>query len=247
MHWPPLHADWDPRLKPELALLIIVGLGLWAVLPWVAAKASWAATVLLSTVGSWLWSMVLALYDGRYGLSRVYERVGEYLYDAQRIGDIGTAVAEFVDRIPYAVYPENWKVHVAGHPPGLPDLVRAARPHRHLRPVLGQRHHRDDRCHRRRRGAPDARPPRIPRAGPSRGAVGGSGASRRVGRPRRDPLRGGRSMGRVPGGARLHARHHGPGCPARASPSRAGSSSGGACSSPTVSCCSAWSRWRCLP
>ncbi|MFZ0139879.1 MAG: hypothetical protein WAL70_02255, partial [Aeromicrobium sp.] len=47
VHWPPLHADWDPRLKPELALLIIVGLALWAVLPWVAAKASWAATVLL--------------------------------------------------------------------------------------------------------------------------------------------------------------------------------------------------------
>ena len=118
VHWPPLHADWGPRLKPELALLIIVGLGLWAVLPWVAAKASWAATVLLSTVGSWLWSMVLALYDGRYGLSRVYERVGEYLYDVQRVGDLGTAVADFVDRIPYAVYPENWKVHVAGHPPG---------------------------------------------------------------------------------------------------------------------------------
>ena len=81
VHWPPLHADWGPRLKPELALVVVVGLALWMLIPAVAARASWAATVVVSTAGSWLWTMVLALYDGRYGLSRVYERVGEYLYD----------------------------------------------------------------------------------------------------------------------------------------------------------------------
>ena len=61
--------------------------------------------------------MALALYDGRYGLSRVYERPGEYLYDAPRVNDVGTALATYVDRIPLA-HPENWKIHVAGHPPG---------------------------------------------------------------------------------------------------------------------------------
>jgi len=115
--WPPLHADWGPRLDPWLAIVVAVGLALWLAMPLVVDRASWAATVVLSTVASWIWVMVLALYDGRDGLSRVYERVGEYLYDASRVNDIGTALATYTERIPYA-HPENWKIHVAGHPPG---------------------------------------------------------------------------------------------------------------------------------
>jgi len=117
VHWPPLHADWGPRLDPRLAIVAAVGLALWVAMPIVAERMTWSATVVLSTAASWIWVMVLALYDGRYGLSRVYERVGEYLYDASRVNDIGTALATYADRIPYA-HPENWKIHVAGHPPG---------------------------------------------------------------------------------------------------------------------------------
>ena len=115
--WPPLHADWGPRLDPHLAIVVAVGLVLWVAMPIVVDRMTFAATVVLSTVASWIWVMVLALYDGRYGLSRVYERVGEYLHDASRVNDIGTALATYADRIPYA-HPENWKIHVAGHPPG---------------------------------------------------------------------------------------------------------------------------------
>ena len=117
VHWPPLHADWDPRLDPWLAVVVAVGLALWLAMPLVADRMTWAATVVLSTVASWVWVMALALYDGRAGLSRVYGRVGEYLHDASRVNDVGTTLTTFVERIPYA-HPENWKVHVAGHPPG---------------------------------------------------------------------------------------------------------------------------------
>jgi hypothetical protein len=117
VHWPPLHGDWSPHFDPRLVLTIAIGLALWLALPWVAAKMSWAATVVLSTAGSWLWVMALALSDGRQGLARVYERVGEYLFDVRRTDDIGQALAEYIDRIPYA-HPENWMIHVAGHPPG---------------------------------------------------------------------------------------------------------------------------------
>ena len=117
VHWPPLHADWGPRLEPRLAIVVAVGLLLWLAMPIVADRMSWAATVVLSAVASWTWVMVLALYDGRDGLSRVYERVGEYLYDASRVNDVSTALATYVDRIPYA-HPDNWMIHVAGHPPG---------------------------------------------------------------------------------------------------------------------------------
>ena len=117
VHWPPLHADWDPRFDPRLAVVVAVGLALWVAMPIVADRMTWAGAVVVSTVASWVWVLTLALYDGRDGLSRVYERVGEYLYDASRVNDVGTTLATFVDRIPYA-HPENWKVHVAGHPPG---------------------------------------------------------------------------------------------------------------------------------
>ena len=115
--WPPLHAHWGPRLDPNLALLVAVGLALWWLLPIVADRMTWAATVVLTTVASWIWVMALALYDGRYGLSRVYERPGEYLYDATRVNDVSTALATYVDRISLE-HPENWRIHVAGHPPG---------------------------------------------------------------------------------------------------------------------------------
>lgn len=117
VHWPPLHADWDPRLDPRLAIVIAVGLGLWAVLPVVAERLTWTATVAVSSVASWVWVMVLALYDGRYGLARVYERPGEYLYDAVRVDDVGAALTTFIDRMPRGSV-DHWHIHVAGHPPG---------------------------------------------------------------------------------------------------------------------------------
>ncbi len=55
--------------------------------------------------------------EGTDGLARVFERPGEYVYDAQRVDSIGTMVRTFVDRIPMDS-PDHWHTHVAGHPPG---------------------------------------------------------------------------------------------------------------------------------
>ena len=117
VHWPPLHADWDPHFDPRLLVTIAVGLAIWAALPVVADRFSWAATVVLSTVASWVWVMALALSDGRDGLAHIYERPGEYLYDAVRVNDIGQALSTFIDRMPRGS-PDHWHIHVSGHPPG---------------------------------------------------------------------------------------------------------------------------------
>lgn len=117
VHWPPLHADWDPRFDVRILLTIAVGLALWVLLPIVADRLSWAATVTLSTIASWVWVMALALSDGRNGLSRIYGREGEYLFDAQRVGDIGRALSTFIERMPRGS-PDHWHIHVSGHPPG---------------------------------------------------------------------------------------------------------------------------------
>lgn len=117
IRWPPLHAAWDPHAGPRLLVAIAVGLLLWSVIPAVADRRSWRATVVVSTAGSWVWAMALAMTDGRDGLSRIYVRPGEYLYDAVRVDDIGHALTTFIDRMPLGST-DHWHIHVSGHPPG---------------------------------------------------------------------------------------------------------------------------------
>jgi hypothetical protein len=117
VHWPPLHADWYPRFEPMTVVAIAIGVALVVVLPRLARTLPWLALLLSATAALWTWIMALALTDGRDGLARVFERRQEYVYDAQSVGSIGTMLQTFVDRIPFDS-PDNWYVHVAGHPPG---------------------------------------------------------------------------------------------------------------------------------
>ncbi|MET0929716.1 MAG: hypothetical protein ABWX74_09365, partial [Aeromicrobium sp.] len=117
LKFPPLHATWDPTFGRQAVIAIVVGLTLWLVVPRVAARLSWGPMLAVAYAALWLWTMVLALTVGREGLASVFERRQEYVYDAQSIGSIHTMLQTFIDRIPYDS-PDNWYVHVAGHPPG---------------------------------------------------------------------------------------------------------------------------------
>ncbi len=117
VHWPPLHADWDPRLGLLTLPAIAIGLLLWVALPRLAVTASWRALLAYAFAGTWLWTMALAMTEGTDGLARVFERPGEYVYDAQRVDSIGTMLRTFIDHIPMDS-PDHWHTHVAGHPPG---------------------------------------------------------------------------------------------------------------------------------
>lgn len=117
VHWPPLHADWDPRIGVLTVPAVVLGLVLVLLLPRLARSAPWRAVLLTGFTATWLWIMALALTEGTDGLARVFERRQEYVYDAQSVGSIHTMLQTFVDRIPFDA-PDNWYVHVAGHPPG---------------------------------------------------------------------------------------------------------------------------------
>jgi hypothetical protein len=117
VHWPPLHADWDPRFGLLTLPAIVLGLLLVAVLPRLARTLPWRALVATAFATAWLWIVAVALTEGTEGLARTFERRQEYVYDAQRVGSIHTMLQTFVDRIPMDA-PDNWYVHVAGHPPG---------------------------------------------------------------------------------------------------------------------------------
>lgn len=117
MHWPPLHADWDPRFSLLAVPAIVIGLAMVAVLPRLARIVSWRLLLATAFASTWIWVMALALTEGPDGLARVFERRQEYVYDAQSVGSIHTMLQTFIDRIPFDS-PDNWYVHVAGHPPG---------------------------------------------------------------------------------------------------------------------------------
>ncbi|MDX6277371.1 MAG: methylthioxylose transferase [Nocardioidaceae bacterium] len=117
VEFPPLHATWDPRLGLLTLPAIAIGLALWLGLPRLAERLSWPALLLTAFASTWIWTMALAMTEGKDGLARVFERRQEYVYDAQHVTSISHMMHTFIDRIPFDS-PHNWYVHVAGHPPG---------------------------------------------------------------------------------------------------------------------------------
>ncbi len=118
VHAPPLHADWGPAVGPGILVPLIIGAASLAVWQPVVERLSWGWFLAATYAVGWAWPFSLAISEGTDGFARLYERPGEYLHDAVRVEDVGQMMTEFIDRIPYAAYPDNWHVHVAGHPPG---------------------------------------------------------------------------------------------------------------------------------
>ncbi|WP_370614561.1 hypothetical protein [Mumia sp. Pv 4-285] len=114
--FPPLHANWSPRVTATSWLPVVVAAVILLVWPRVVALR-WPAYLLALVVAAWSWTMSLALVDGTDGLGRVFTRRGEYVADAQAVGDVSSMLSGFVDRIPLDAA-DNWGIHVAGHPPG---------------------------------------------------------------------------------------------------------------------------------
>lgn len=118
VNWPPLNAQWDPKFSFKTLPAIAIGLAMVLLLPRLAERLSWRALLGLAFAGVWVWTMALTMTEGPEGITRVLERNGEYVYNAQRVDSIATMVSTFIDRIPRDSGPLHWKTHVAGHPPG---------------------------------------------------------------------------------------------------------------------------------
>lgn len=114
---PPTHGYFEAKWAPAsvLALLIAVG-GVWRAEA-LARSLTWRRLLLLSYVVGLAWLLALALVDGVAGLTRVMTSKDEYLVTARQITDVSAMLHEYVDRIPNS-HPDNWDIHVAGHPPG---------------------------------------------------------------------------------------------------------------------------------
>ncbi len=116
--WPPLHAEWDPRVGPGTVPAVLLALwGGWTLVP-LASRLSWRTLLVLSFTAGLTWMLALALVDGWDGIGVILGTRYEYLPTARGVTDFGATLHEYVGRISYDAYPRNWPVHVAGHPPG---------------------------------------------------------------------------------------------------------------------------------
>ncbi len=119
-YFPPLHAEWEPRYGPgTLPAIVVAGVSL-VYARRVAATASWR-NLLAGAYGLGVaWMVSLATVDGWGGIGDILETDYEYLRTARTItsvADVSTMLHGYVDRI-LSSHPDNWPVHVAGHPPG---------------------------------------------------------------------------------------------------------------------------------
>jgi methylthioxylose transferase len=117
-HFPPLHADWQPRVGPGTlpAVALAVLAGRYAVD--LAMRLSWSRLLVCAYVAGLAWMLALATVDGRQGLGAILGTDYEYLRTARATTDLPHTLETYVSRIPYDALPSNWPVHVAGHPPG---------------------------------------------------------------------------------------------------------------------------------
>ena len=121
--FPPLHAEWDPRVGfGTLPALVVGGLAAWFSVD-LARRLSWRRLLLATYGGGLAWLFSLALVDGRAGIGRILDTRYEYLRTARATTDLPATLREYVSRIPFDGLPDdienaNWPPHVAGHPPG---------------------------------------------------------------------------------------------------------------------------------
>ena len=115
---PPLGAQWLPHVGPGTVPAVLLALLVILRGPELAARLPWHTLLGVSAVTAVVWTLCLALIDGwQRGVADRLTTDTEYLHDVARVGDVGTMLRTFADRIP-GLRPESWTAHVAGHPPG---------------------------------------------------------------------------------------------------------------------------------
>lgn len=113
---PPTHGFLDPGVGIGTVPALVLAVLAWRYAADLAERLPWRRLLLVSFVAGLAWMLALALVDGPSGLTRVLGNPYEYLPTARDVDSVPTMLSEFVDRIPYS-HPDNWVVHVAGHPP----------------------------------------------------------------------------------------------------------------------------------
>ncbi len=116
--FPPLHAEWMPRLGVGTVPAVVIGaLACWRAVS-LAESLTWGRLLLTSYAAGLAWMLALAFVDGEDGVGVILQTKYEYLQVAREVDDLPATLSVYVDRIPFSAGPERWPPHLAGHPPG---------------------------------------------------------------------------------------------------------------------------------
>ncbi len=138
--FPPVYADWAPRLGPGTASAVLIAILGTLYAANLAASLSWRRLLLVTWVVGVLWMLALATVDGG-NIGHILGIYNEYLRTAQGTPDLHATLQIYVDRIPFNPTTDwpakvadpliaeraietpfdprsNWPAHLAGHPPG---------------------------------------------------------------------------------------------------------------------------------
>jgi hypothetical protein len=116
--FPPLHAEWEPRLGWGTVPAVVIGALAIRYAIDLTARLSWGRVLLATYAAGLAWMLALALVDGVGGVGDVLDHPYEYLRTARATDDLPHTIDTYISRIPADALPSNWPVHIAGHPPG---------------------------------------------------------------------------------------------------------------------------------
>lgn len=102
----------DRGVGPLLLVAPLVALMLIALSGKAVRLLPWRTLLAASAAGAALWAVALAVGSGWSWLQRPMELPGHYLVDVGRVGDPGTFLSHFTERI------DSYATHVRSHPPG---------------------------------------------------------------------------------------------------------------------------------
>ena len=100
--FPPVHAEWMPRVGPgTLPALVLGALACWRGVA-LAESLTWGRLLLLAYVAGLAWMLALASVDGRDGIGEILQYKYEYLPAARRVDDLPATLDEYTARIPFS-------------------------------------------------------------------------------------------------------------------------------------------------
>lgn len=114
---PPLHGTWAPTwVGPGTVPALLLAVLAWRYATTLADRLPWRWLLLAAYAAGLAWLLSLAHVAGTSGIAHVLAHGYDFFETAQQTADVGATLEGFVDRIDYD-HPDNWVVHVAGHPP----------------------------------------------------------------------------------------------------------------------------------